>query len=203
MENTEPEEPTEPNHTQLIESDEEKANYFFEGLDQLDQWEPPKEKQGRLKRLFHRTKDEYELKPCVFVADGEEPIVKYFPIDPNSQLLTNPVTKEVFLKPMKGDIFFFHKHKCLPLSNCPPVVETYDLPEHLALKFYNLGLGEGELAGYKALLDKINKWQFQVTMSLVVTALVVLACVYMFKVNATQVETMQTTVNVLAEMYGK
>lgn len=187
-------------NTQGVESDEYQASYFFEGL---AQWEPPTEKTSFLKRIFRKTKAEYELKPCVFVADGEEPIVKYFPVDPNSQLLTNPITKEVYLKPIKGDIFFFHKHKCLPLSNCPPVSETYDLPEHLALKFYNLGLGEGELAGYKALLEKINKWQFQVTMALVVTAITVIACAYMFKTNSAQVESMQATVQVLAEMYGK
>ena len=187
-----------PSNTQCV--DKELANYFFEGL---IQWEPPKEKTNFIKKIFNRTKPEYELKPCVFVADGEEPIIKWFPVDPNSQLLTNPITKEVYLKPIKGDIFFFDKHKCLPLSNCPPVDETYDIPEHVALKFYNLGLGEGELAGYKNLLEKINKWQFQVTMALAVMAVVVIACAYMFKTNAAQVESMQATVDVLAEMYGK
>lgn len=187
-------------NTQMVEGETEQANYFFEGL---MQWEPPIEKTSFIKKIFKRNKPEFELKPCVFVADGEEPIVKYFPVDPNSQLLTNPITKEVYLKPIKGDIFFFHKHKCLPLSNCPPVEEKYDLPEHVALKFYNLGLGEGELAGYKILLDKINKWQFQVTLALAVTAVVVIACAYMFKTNAAQVETMQQTIDVLAEMYGK
>lgn len=172
----------------------------------MGEWEPEVESTtlvDKLKRFLRRTKSKYEMKLCVFVADGEEPVCKYFPYDPNSQLLIDPDNGEVFLKPMRGNILFYHKHKCLPLCDCPPVDETYDLPEHLALKYYNLGLGEGELAGYKALLEKINKWQFQVTICMFATAIVILGCVYMVKMNAEQVETMQQTVNLLAEMYGK
>lgn len=190
---------TEPITEDIPNTDEQKAREFFDGL---SQWEPDPKK-GFLKKLFSRKKFKYEIKPCVFVADGEEPVVKMLPVDPNSQLLTNPDTGEVFLKPLRGNIYFFNKNKCLPLSDCPKVEDIYDLPEHLALKFYNLGFGEAELSGYKALIEKLNKWQATVTIALFVVLAVTAINAWFFKTNSDQVDAMQATVTILAEMYGK
>jgi len=191
------------NKTEKIDINEPFDKYdainFFDGL---SAWEP-EEKVSFFKRIFSRSKNKYALKTCVFVADNEEPVIKKLPIDPNSQLLHNPDTGEVYLRPMRGNIYFFDKYKCLPLSECPNVEGAYDLPEHLALKFYNLGFGEAELSGYKDLISKINKWQATVTIALFVALAVTAINAWMFKTNADQVDAMQTTVSVLAELYGK
>jgi len=169
---------------------------FFEGM---DTWKP-EQKRSLLDRLRGNNKTEY--KTCVFVAEGEAATVKRIPVDSNSQLLKNPETGEVYLKPLKGEIYFFDKHKALPLYSCPDVIGEYDIPEHLALKFYNLGFGEAELSGYKALIEKINQWQAIVTISWIVAAIIVVLNAYMMKEMSGAITDMSVKAAELIAMYG-
>ena len=144
----------------------------------LQTWKPAEPK-TLLQRLLRRnTTQDQQTKTCVFVAEGQPAKVMQIPYDPLTQLLKNPDTGEVYLKPLQGDIYFFDRASGMPLQECPTVDQMYDIPEHLALSFYNIGYAEAELSGFKDLIAQINKFQVVMMASIIGAVIITLVNLY-------------------------
>lgn len=150
-------------------------------------------------KLFNRGK---VLKPCVFVSEHNTPKVMFLPYDPKKEVITNPDSGEIYDMPIKGEIAFYDMDRFRPLIQSRDPSEEYDIPEHYALKLFNLGLSEGQLLAFDDLINQIKKWQAISLISGVVAVAVMIGAFMIIKNYSDALTVAAQEMHNVTAMYG-
>ena len=124
------------------------------------------------------------------------------PYDPKDKLLKNPENGAIYPFPVKGGFAVFKASGFLPLINCPPVHEEYDIPQHHALFLYNTALAEGQLSGFNSLIDQLRNFKMVMIGCIIATICVMVGAVMMVKGYGDTVEAISAQFEIIKSAYG-